>query len=147
MTVLIQDLTSIVKEQKAKIAELVKSNQETTANLKVLLSEHFKYISIWVELFLFILIFYLKCNHSIPGKFTERCIFPFALKQSNPHQLLFLYLLLISYKRYVVYTAKSRVIPVFRESALFALWALVACIWSGGCSELKFKNIHFPDLL
>ncbi|XP_072185185.1 leucine-rich repeat and coiled-coil domain-containing protein 1 isoform X2 [Excalfactoria chinensis] len=34
MTVLIQDLTSIVKEQKAKIAELVKSNQETTANLK-----------------------------------------------------------------------------------------------------------------
>ncbi|XP_042726058.1 leucine-rich repeat and coiled-coil domain-containing protein 1 isoform X1 [Lagopus leucura] len=34
MTVLIQDLTSIVKEQKAKIAELLKSNQETTANLK-----------------------------------------------------------------------------------------------------------------
>lgn len=122
MTVLIQDLTSIVKEQKEKIAELVKSNQETTANLKVLLSEHFKYISIWVEFFLFILIFYLKCNHSIPGRFTERCIFnAFALKQSNPHQLLFLYLLLISYKRYVVYTAKSRVIPVFRESALFAL--------------------------
>ncbi|NXI70831.1 LRCC1 protein, partial [Anseranas semipalmata] len=34
MTSLIQDLTSIVKEQKAKIAELVKSNQEATANLK-----------------------------------------------------------------------------------------------------------------
>ncbi|NXK53841.1 LRCC1 protein, partial [Chauna torquata] len=34
MTSLIQDLTSIVKEQKAKISELVKSNQEATANLK-----------------------------------------------------------------------------------------------------------------
>ncbi|NXC37969.1 LRCC1 protein, partial [Penelope pileata] len=34
MTVLIEDLTSIVKEQKAKIAELIKSDQETTANLK-----------------------------------------------------------------------------------------------------------------
>ncbi|KFQ21895.1 Leucine-rich repeat and coiled-coil domain-containing protein 1, partial [Mesitornis unicolor] len=30
----IQDLTSIVKEQKAKIAELTKSNEEATANLK-----------------------------------------------------------------------------------------------------------------
>lgn len=35
MTSLIQDLTSIVKEQKAKIAELMKSNQEATANVKV----------------------------------------------------------------------------------------------------------------
>lgn len=51
MTVLIQDLTSIVKEQKAKIAELLKSNQETTANLKVLLSKHLNYISIWVGIF------------------------------------------------------------------------------------------------
>ncbi|KAM6282386.1 leucine-rich repeat and coiled-coil domain-containing protein 1 [Porphyrio hochstetteri] len=34
MTSLIQDLTSIVKEQKAKIAELTKSNEEATANLK-----------------------------------------------------------------------------------------------------------------
>ncbi|NXL95373.1 LRCC1 protein, partial [Alectura lathami] len=34
MTSLIQDLTSMVKEQKAKIAELLKSNQEVTANLK-----------------------------------------------------------------------------------------------------------------
>ncbi|XP_035402351.1 leucine-rich repeat and coiled-coil domain-containing protein 1 [Cygnus atratus] len=34
MTSLIQDLTSIVKEQKVKIAELVKSNQEATANIK-----------------------------------------------------------------------------------------------------------------
>lgn len=35
MTSLIQDLTSIVKEQKAKIAELMKSNEEATANIKV----------------------------------------------------------------------------------------------------------------
>ncbi|KFP77056.1 Leucine-rich repeat and coiled-coil domain-containing protein 1, partial [Apaloderma vittatum] len=34
MTCLIQDLTSIVKEQKAKIAELTKSNEEAAANLK-----------------------------------------------------------------------------------------------------------------
>ncbi|KFZ45469.1 Leucine-rich repeat and coiled-coil domain-containing protein 1, partial [Antrostomus carolinensis] len=34
MTSLIQDLTSIVREQKAKIAELTKSNEEATANLK-----------------------------------------------------------------------------------------------------------------
>ncbi|XP_051467422.1 leucine-rich repeat and coiled-coil domain-containing protein 1 isoform X1 [Apus apus] len=34
MTSLIQDLTNIVKEQKAKIAELTKSNEEVTANLK-----------------------------------------------------------------------------------------------------------------
>ncbi|NWI11937.1 LRCC1 protein, partial [Crypturellus soui] len=34
MASLIQDLTSIVKEQKAKIAELLKSKQEATANLK-----------------------------------------------------------------------------------------------------------------
>ncbi|NXP50727.1 LRCC1 protein, partial [Heliornis fulica] len=34
MTSLIQDLTNIVKEQKAKIAELTKSNEEATANLK-----------------------------------------------------------------------------------------------------------------
>ncbi|KFQ75861.1 Leucine-rich repeat and coiled-coil domain-containing protein 1 [Phaethon lepturus] len=34
MASLIQDLTSIVKEQKAKIAELTKSNEEATANLK-----------------------------------------------------------------------------------------------------------------
>ncbi|XP_068252705.1 leucine-rich repeat and coiled-coil domain-containing protein 1 isoform X1 [Nyctibius grandis] len=34
MTSLIQDLTSIVEEQKAKIAELTKSNEEATANLK-----------------------------------------------------------------------------------------------------------------
>ncbi|NXL46915.1 LRCC1 protein, partial [Podilymbus podiceps] len=34
MTSLIQDLTSIVKEQKAKIAEVTKSNEEATANLK-----------------------------------------------------------------------------------------------------------------
>uniref|UniRef100_A0A8B9F5C8 Leucine-rich repeat and coiled-coil domain-containing protein 1 n=1 Tax=Amazona collaria TaxID=241587 RepID=A0A8B9F5C8_9PSIT len=36
MTSVIQDLTSIVKEQKAKIAELTKANEEATANLKVL---------------------------------------------------------------------------------------------------------------
>uniref|UniRef100_A0A8C0BZX2 Leucine-rich repeat and coiled-coil domain-containing protein 1 n=1 Tax=Buteo japonicus TaxID=224669 RepID=A0A8C0BZX2_9AVES len=35
MASLIQDLTSIVKEQKTKIAELTKSNEEATANLKV----------------------------------------------------------------------------------------------------------------
>ncbi|PKU29024.1 leucine-rich repeat and hypothetical protein [Limosa lapponica baueri] len=35
MASLIQDLTSIVKEQKEKIAELTKSNEEATANLKV----------------------------------------------------------------------------------------------------------------
>ncbi|NXO04036.1 LRCC1 protein, partial [Rhinopomastus cyanomelas] len=34
MVNVIQDLTSIVKEQKAKIAELTKSNEEATANLK-----------------------------------------------------------------------------------------------------------------
>ncbi|XP_054023335.1 leucine-rich repeat and coiled-coil domain-containing protein 1 [Dryobates pubescens] len=34
MASLIQDLTSLVKEQKAKIAELTKSNEEATANLK-----------------------------------------------------------------------------------------------------------------
>ncbi|NWS71543.1 LRCC1 protein, partial [Crotophaga sulcirostris] len=34
MTSLIQDLTSIVQEQKAKIAELSKSNEEATTNLK-----------------------------------------------------------------------------------------------------------------
>ncbi|NXW85520.1 LRCC1 protein, partial [Alopecoenas beccarii] len=34
MASLIQDLTSIVKEQKEKIAELTKSNEEATANLK-----------------------------------------------------------------------------------------------------------------
>ncbi|XP_061199055.1 leucine-rich repeat and coiled-coil domain-containing protein 1 isoform X2 [Neopsephotus bourkii] len=34
MTSVIQDLTSIVKEQKAKIAELTKANEEATANLK-----------------------------------------------------------------------------------------------------------------
>ncbi|NXW46751.1 LRCC1 protein, partial [Nyctiprogne leucopyga] len=34
MTSLIQDLTSIVREQKAKIADLTKSNEEATANLK-----------------------------------------------------------------------------------------------------------------
>ncbi|KAM9023425.1 leucine-rich repeat and coiled-coil domain-containing protein 1 isoform 1-T1 [Ara ararauna] len=34
MTSVIQDLTSIVKEQKAKIAELTKANDEATANLK-----------------------------------------------------------------------------------------------------------------
>ncbi|NWI85887.1 LRCC1 protein, partial [Pitta sordida] len=34
MASLIQDLTSIVEEQKAKIAELTKSNEEATANLK-----------------------------------------------------------------------------------------------------------------
>ncbi|KFV42385.1 Leucine-rich repeat and coiled-coil domain-containing protein 1, partial [Gavia stellata] len=34
MASLIQDLTNIVKEQKAKIAELTKSNEEATANLK-----------------------------------------------------------------------------------------------------------------
>ncbi|XP_069710403.1 leucine-rich repeat and coiled-coil domain-containing protein 1 [Phaenicophaeus curvirostris] len=34
MTSLIQDLTSIVQEQKAKIAELTKSNEEATVNLK-----------------------------------------------------------------------------------------------------------------
>ncbi|NXH92546.1 LRCC1 protein, partial [Edolisoma coerulescens] len=34
MTSLIQDLTNIVEEQKAKIAELTKSNEEATANLK-----------------------------------------------------------------------------------------------------------------
>uniref|UniRef100_A0A8B9NLV9 Leucine-rich repeat and coiled-coil domain-containing protein 1 n=1 Tax=Accipiter nisus TaxID=211598 RepID=A0A8B9NLV9_9AVES len=34
MASLIQDLTSIVKEQKTKIAELTKSNEEATANLK-----------------------------------------------------------------------------------------------------------------
>uniref|UniRef100_A0A672TZ66 Leucine-rich repeat and coiled-coil domain-containing protein 1 n=1 Tax=Strigops habroptila TaxID=2489341 RepID=A0A672TZ66_STRHB len=36
MASVIQDLTSIVKEQKAKIAELTKANEEATANLKVL---------------------------------------------------------------------------------------------------------------
>lgn len=40
MASLIQDLTSIVKEQKEKIAELTKSNEEATANLKVLVSKH-----------------------------------------------------------------------------------------------------------
>jgi len=44
MKSLIQDLTSIVKEQKEKIAELTKSNEEATANLKVLLSKHFNYV-------------------------------------------------------------------------------------------------------
>ncbi|NWW02557.1 LRCC1 protein, partial [Oreocharis arfaki] len=34
MATLIQDLTNIVEEQKAKIAELTKSNEEVTANLK-----------------------------------------------------------------------------------------------------------------
>ncbi|NWT18334.1 LRCC1 protein, partial [Vireo altiloquus] len=34
MATLIQDLTNIVEEQKAKIAELTKSNEEATANLK-----------------------------------------------------------------------------------------------------------------
>ncbi|NWS86594.1 LRCC1 protein, partial [Toxostoma redivivum] len=34
MTSLIQDLTNLVEEQKAKIAELTKSNEEVTANLK-----------------------------------------------------------------------------------------------------------------
>ncbi|NXU04042.1 LRCC1 protein, partial [Buphagus erythrorhynchus] len=34
MTSLIQDLTNLVEEQKAKIAELIKSNEEATANLK-----------------------------------------------------------------------------------------------------------------
>ncbi|NWS46045.1 LRCC1 protein, partial [Probosciger aterrimus] len=34
MTSVIQDLTSIVKEQKAKIAEVTKANEEATANLK-----------------------------------------------------------------------------------------------------------------
>ncbi|XP_065524590.1 leucine-rich repeat and coiled-coil domain-containing protein 1 isoform X2 [Lathamus discolor] len=34
MTSVIQDLTSIVKEQKTKIAELTKANEEATANLK-----------------------------------------------------------------------------------------------------------------
>lgn len=38
MASLIQDLTSIVKEQKAKIAELTKSNEEATTKLKVLAS-------------------------------------------------------------------------------------------------------------
>uniref|UniRef100_A0A663N0L8 Leucine-rich repeat and coiled-coil domain-containing protein 1 n=1 Tax=Athene cunicularia TaxID=194338 RepID=A0A663N0L8_ATHCN len=37
MASLIQDLTSLVKEQKAKIAELTKSNEEATENLKVLI--------------------------------------------------------------------------------------------------------------
>lgn len=40
MASLIQDLTSIVKEQKTKIAELTKSNEEATANLKVFVSKH-----------------------------------------------------------------------------------------------------------
>lgn len=53
MASLIQDLTSIVKEQKAKIAELTKSNEEATANLKVLVSKHFNYI------YEFLVIFYL----------------------------------------------------------------------------------------
>ncbi|XP_014726228.1 PREDICTED: leucine-rich repeat and coiled-coil domain-containing protein 1 [Sturnus vulgaris] len=34
MTSLIQDLTNLVEEQKTKIAELIKSNEEATANLK-----------------------------------------------------------------------------------------------------------------
>lgn len=42
MASLIQDLTSIVKEQKTKIAELTKSNEEATANLKVFVSKHLK---------------------------------------------------------------------------------------------------------
>lgn len=44
MTSVIQDLTSIVKEQKTKIAELTKANEEATANLKVLVSKHFNCI-------------------------------------------------------------------------------------------------------
>ncbi|NXI52824.1 LRCC1 protein, partial [Chloroceryle aenea] len=39
MASLIQDLTSIVKEQKAKIAELTKSNEEASANLKCRIGE------------------------------------------------------------------------------------------------------------
>ncbi|NXD86198.1 LRCC1 protein, partial [Halcyon senegalensis] len=39
MASLIQDLTSIVKEQKAKIAELTKSKEEATANLKCRIGE------------------------------------------------------------------------------------------------------------
>lgn len=100
------------------------------------------YIYLGWNFFLFILIFYLNCNYSVPGRLTERCVFPLALKQSNSDQLLFLYLLLISYEHYAVCTAKSRDILVFREIACFALWALAANIWSGGCSELGFKNIH-----
>lgn len=44
MASLIQDLTSIVKEQKEKIAELTKSNEEATANLKVRVRKHFNSI-------------------------------------------------------------------------------------------------------
>uniref|UniRef100_A0A8D0FC53 Leucine-rich repeat and coiled-coil domain-containing protein 1 n=1 Tax=Strix occidentalis caurina TaxID=311401 RepID=A0A8D0FC53_STROC len=58
MASLIQDLTSIVKEQKAKIAELTKSNEEATANLKVLcrtgelatVTEEYKQKSVQLEL-------------------------------------------------------------------------------------------------
>lgn len=41
MASLIQDLTNLVEEQKARIAELTKSNEEATANLKVFVSKHF----------------------------------------------------------------------------------------------------------
>ncbi|XP_074672684.1 leucine-rich repeat and coiled-coil domain-containing protein 1 isoform X1 [Strix aluco] len=56
MASLIQDLTSIVKEQKAKIAELTKSNEEATANLKcrtgelATVTEEYKQKSVQLEL-------------------------------------------------------------------------------------------------
>lgn len=45
MASLIQDLTNLVEEQKAKIAELTKSNEEATANLKVFVSKAFNDIN------------------------------------------------------------------------------------------------------
>lgn len=44
MASLIQDLTNLVEEQKVKIAELTKSNEEATTNLKVFVSKHLNYL-------------------------------------------------------------------------------------------------------
>lgn len=67
MTSVIQDLTSIVKEQKAKIAELTKANEEATANLKVLVvSKRFNCI---YEFFCNIL--FVKVSNAIRGTLTH----------------------------------------------------------------------------
>lgn len=44
MAGLIQDLTNLVEEQKVKIAELTKSNEEATSKLKVFVSKHLNYL-------------------------------------------------------------------------------------------------------
>lgn len=51
MASLIQDLTNLVEEQKAKIAKLTKSNEEATANLKVFVSEPFTDINYFLWCF------------------------------------------------------------------------------------------------